>query len=511
MPKFAGKTAPKTAPIRTTSARTATYEGGPALERDAKSALFLLAVANMVGEDTFYESAADRDNRFKTLIHQVVAEDPDWVARFVPYLRGQMRMRSASVVMAAEYVKAGGPNGRAVVASALQRPDEPAEMLGYWHSNYGRSEPMPVKRGVADAVRRMYNERGALKYDGSGRPWRFGQVIERVHAKPVADWQAELFLYLVDRAHGRQDARLGESLSVTRANRALWQVPPEQRKAMLEDPTVLQETFAAAGMTWEDASSWVNGPLTAKLWEAIIPSMGAMALVRNLRNFDGAEVSDTVANKVMDVLRDADAIERSRQLPFRFYTAWRELGSLRWGAALESALEHSTASIPELAGRTLILFDTSGSMTGMGISRRSTVTPMEQACVFAFSLAKRQKNVEVYSFADRTKLHPFKAGDSVLRAMGRVRNGEVGHGTAAGHAVQTRYDGHDRVIVVSDMQTADQMPALKVPMYTFNIGGYAPAYAPEGKNGVYTFGGLSDSAFQMLPLLEAGKSADWPF
>ena len=65
-------------------------------------------------------------------------------------------MRSAAIVMAAEYVAAGGANGRAVIAAALQRPDEPAEMLGYWFTTHGRNVPMPVKRGVADAVRRLY-------------------------------------------------------------------------------------------------------------------------------------------------------------------------------------------------------------------------------------------------------------------------------------------------------------------------------------------------------------------
>ena len=38
-----------------------THEGAPGFARDARSELFLLAVATMVGENTFYENAADRD------------------------------------------------------------------------------------------------------------------------------------------------------------------------------------------------------------------------------------------------------------------------------------------------------------------------------------------------------------------------------------------------------------------------------------------------------------------
>ena len=40
-----------------------TYEGGAGFAHDTKSELFLLAVANFVGEDTFYEKSADRDRR----------------------------------------------------------------------------------------------------------------------------------------------------------------------------------------------------------------------------------------------------------------------------------------------------------------------------------------------------------------------------------------------------------------------------------------------------------------
>ena len=109
--------------------------------RDAESELFLLAATNMVGEDTFYERADDRDARFVDLVHAVTASNPAFIAGadadagkvgLAQYLRETMLMRSAAVVMAAEYVAAGGAGGRSVVARALQRADEPAELLGYW-------------------------------------------------------------------------------------------------------------------------------------------------------------------------------------------------------------------------------------------------------------------------------------------------------------------------------------------------------------------------------------------
>src|SRR5438309_733901 len=100
-----------TAPIATTNERTRTHEGGDAYARDLESDLFLLAATNMVGEDTFYERASVRDARFVELVHAVTRANAQFVARLVPYLRSTMLMRSASIVMAAEYVAAGGERG----------------------------------------------------------------------------------------------------------------------------------------------------------------------------------------------------------------------------------------------------------------------------------------------------------------------------------------------------------------------------------------------------------------
>ena len=70
-----------TSPVATAPAPSGrTYEGGDGYARDTKSELFLLAVSNM-GEDTFYESAGQRDNRFAQLVHAAALADPEWTAR----------------------------------------------------------------------------------------------------------------------------------------------------------------------------------------------------------------------------------------------------------------------------------------------------------------------------------------------------------------------------------------------------------------------------------------------
>jgi len=518
-----GVKASATSPVRTEQVPSVrTHEGAPGYARDAKSELFLLAVSNMVGEDTFYERANKRDERFRELVHKVAVEDVEWLAGFLPWLRNEANLRSAPIVAALEAVAArlaAGLSGgnRRLVASVLQRADEPGEALAYWMANHGRAVPKPVKRGIADAVRRLYNERSLLKYDSDARAFRFADVIELTHPAPAPDkpWQGDLFAYALDRRHEREKP-IPRSLRMLQERAELMALPVAERRAALADVNRL----ARAGITWEALAGWLQGPLDAEAWSAVIPSMGYMALLRNLRNFDQAGIPDEVAERVVAKLTDPGEVARSRQLPFRFYTAYRNAPSLRWGNALERALQLATRNIPALEGRTLVLIDTSGSMAAATLSRRSAVRPVDAAALFGFALAHRGAQVEVYGFADGVFPHPVQRGGSVLKQVeefGR-RIGEVGYGTQIAEALRRTYRGHDRVVVFTDMQTmvdrkgevTDAVPA-HVPLYGFNLVGYAPAMMPTGLRNRHELGGFSDATFRLLPLLEAGENARWPW
>ncbi|GAA4561774.1 TROVE domain-containing protein [Planotetraspora kaengkrachanensis] len=514
-----------TSPVTTgRTPTTTTHEGAPGYVRDAKGELFLLAVSNMVGESTFYENAADRDARFRALVHQVAVEDLDWMSRFLPWLRGEANLRSAPVVAALEAVRArlaAGLHGgnRELVASVLQRADEPGEALAYWTSRYGRAIPKPVKRGVADAVQRLYTERSLAKYDGDARGFRFGDVIDLVHPAPADDkhTQGDLFVHALDRRHKR-DKPIPESLGMLRRRAELLSLPVDERRTvMAADPGRLR----SAGMTWEALAGWLQGPMDAAAWEAIIPSMGYMALIRNLRNFDETGIDDDLAGQIAAKLSAPEEVARSRQLPFRFYSAYRNAPSLRWGHALDRALTLATRNVPSFTGRTLVLVDTSASMTSGAISARSTVTPVQAAALFGVTLAARGDQVDLVGFADGTFRHEVRRGASVLREVERFcgRIGEVGHGTQIADSLRRSWKGHDRAVILSDMQTmtghyasgvTTAVPA-DIPLYGFNLQGYRAAAMPTGQANRHEFGGFSDASFRLIPLLEAGRSAGWPF
>ncbi|MFE2637386.1 TROVE domain-containing protein [Streptomyces scopuliridis] len=499
-----------------------THEGGDGVLRDAKSELFLLAVANFVSQQTAYESGEARDERFRALVRKLAVAEPEWTAGLLGWLRGEGQLRTASIVGAAEYVKArldagatDGPANRRVVDSVLLRADEPGELLGYWISRYGRNVPKPVKRGIADAVRRLYNGKSLLKYDTAAKGYRFGDILNLTHASPdpAKEWQGELFRYALDRRHHPEAAVPPPSNRTLTAHRALMEVPVERRRAVIT-ATDGAARLAEAGMTWEALAGWLQGPMDAAAWEAVIPSMGAMALLRNLRNFDQAGVSGEVAARVAEQIADPEVVAKARQFPFRYLAAYQHAPSLRWSYPLERALGHSLANVPSLRGRSLILVDRSGSMWSP-LSDRSELNRADAAAIFGTAVAMRAADADLVEFGTRSAPVTYRRGESVLKVLERF--GDLG-GTNTAEAVRTHYRRHDRVLIVTDEQAAyssrggptAQVPA-GVPVYTWNLAGYRAGHGPSGEAGRHTFGGLTDAAFRMVPLLEAGRDARWPW
>ena len=523
-----------------------TFEGGAGYARSTKGELFLLAVTNMVGEQTFYESGKARDDRYAALVRAAAIEDAEWTARFLVWLRSEANMRTASLVGAAEYVKArldaagsrpagqhetatpdgtfGGDNlsyatisNRAVVDSVLQRADEPGELLAYWTATHGRTVPKPIKRGVADAVRRLYDEHSLIKWDSDARGFRFGDVLNLTHPTPRDERQDNLFRYALNRRHGNTE-EIPASLEVLGVRQQLLAWPVGQRRDLFrKDRDTVASVLRSAGMTWESVAGWLQGPMTAEVWEALIPSMGYMALLRQLRNFDEAGVSDTAAAEVAARLADPVQVERSRQLPMRFLSAYRAAPSLRWAWPLEQAITSSLGNIPSLPGRTLVLVDTSYSMNAV-FSKDGSLMRWDAAAVFGIALASRCAEADVVSFSTDTRVFPMGRGNTSLLKLVERWKAEgyfLGNGTATGHAVQKHFNGHDRVVILTDEQAAGrdvhQAVPADVPLYTWNLAGYQHGHTPSGGGNRHTFGGLTDQAFRMIPLLESGRNATWPF
>ena len=93
-------------------------------------------------------------------------------------------------------------------------------------------------------------------------------------------------------------------------------------------------------------------------WERLLreDKLGALALLRNLRNLRDLGVHEDL------VLSALGSMSTVRVLPFRFLAAARY--APQWEETLEQAMLNCVASQEKLPGKTIVLVDVSGSMTG---------------------------------------------------------------------------------------------------------------------------------------------------
>lgn len=528
--------------------------GGTGWTRTPQSELFLLATTShditteafypdtRTPRETFRERTYSPDyappdpriNRFRHLVQQCAIVWPEWTHDFLVWLRTGANIRTAAVVGAVEaaraMVNAGIPGGRQVLADVLTRPDEPGEAVAYHLAVHGRKMPMPVKKGIRDAAQRLYNERSLLKWDTASHGVRFGDVLELCHPQGAASSKDPLYRYALDRRHGRDNVQqiVGSgavtALPTVYANIVLRSKLSEK----VSWDRVTPQNLIDAGMTWEDVLS-LAGPDVSKyyLWRNLIPAMGFMARLRNLRNFDEHGLTDADVADVLHMLTDEERVRASRQLPLRFLSAHRAVSHLRWAYPLERALELSLANVPALAGNTLILVDTSGSMNE-NLSAKSDLKRWDAAVAFGLAVARRCETAAVVSYSSAGwggqlwKQFPQIPGESLLTAIKRWQTGGyfIGGGTDTIGALKETFNPkvHHRVILLTDEQnqasrygaTVDSALPATTPLYTWNLSGYRTGHTVSNPYRI-TLGGLTDAMFQVIPMVERGISGTWPW
>ena len=490
--------------VKATNVAIQTHEGGLGFKRTPKSELFLATVSSFV-ESTYYESKDARSVRIRSLIEKVANEDDGqaWLLGLVGWLRNKANLRSVSLQVALDSAKVlidkGIPGSRQIVAAALSRADEPGEALGYWVSNYGKRIPAAVKRGIADGVNKLYNVKSIMKYDSKSNSYRMGDVIQLVHPNPKSADQDRAFKFALDRLYGSDEAMEVDKRTFD----------ADVLKSHLEAGT-LGRFAKNSGMTWENVASAIG--TSAAMWEQLAKGMGYMALLRNLRNFIESGVNRLVLDQVAARIADAEQVKNSRQLPFRFLSAYEEVKSSNFfGRELEDALEYSTANVPALKGKTLILVDVSGSMTWTN-SEHSKRNLMDTACLFGAILAKRSDRADLYTFDSTVHKASFRKSDGIFSIFNNME--KTSRGTDLARAIQQTYNNsYDRVVIITDEQHnaygRDPLRNVNCPVYLWNLGGYRAA--ATSRENVFVQGGLSDASFNFIDMIEGACREDWPW
>lgn len=389
----------------TATIKTTNNSGHAAYSMDDKTKLVTMVLTSFFNEAKFY---GDNSKELTSLIPRVIEKDAAFVSNLAVFARREFNMRSVSHVLTAflAHSEAGKPFVRQTVKGVSLRGDDITEIMAFYLSTFGKPVPNSLKKGIADVLVGL-DEYSLAKYKGENNAVKMRDLLCLCRPTPKDDAQS-----------------------------AMW-------KRCLEG--TLQTP-----VTWETQLS-ANGN-NAKTWGKLIDSgkVGYMALLRNLRNIIQASPSNV--DKVLEIIRDPERVKKSRQLPFRFLSAYKSVSGIASSKvfdALEDAADASLQNLPKLPGKTVIAVDVSGSMSDL-VSAKSDVHCYEIAVLLGLMFAKNSADTVFYTFNNNIEK---VAVSSRVNILGIIRNFGCGGGTDMHLPFEKMIADHvnaDRIIILSD-------------------------------------------------------------
>jgi hypothetical protein len=420
-----------------------THEGARARVITPEQSLRRSVLSCMLWEGEFYEDGVQIAGRIHELVPQVEAEK---VAALAVEARVRMKLRHAPLLLVREMARYATHRGLVseTLTRVIQRADELSEFVAIYWAMGRQPLSAQVKKGLAAAFGK-FDEYALAKYDRAGAV-RLRDVLFLSHARPVDEAQAALWKRLVDNQLATPDT---------------WEV-----------------ALSAAGHG--ESAEGDRGVAKRDVWERLLTErkLGALALLRNLRNLHQAGVNEAL------VLAALEAVKTDRVLPFRFLAAARS--APQWEQPLEAAMFRALESrdsggrTVKLLGHTVLLVDVSGSMEAP-LSRRSEMRRTDAAYGLAILLREIAEKATIYTFSDHTKLVAPRRGMALRDALDASQPHSGTYlGRALTHVESESRSGYDRLIVITDEQSHDNVPAPRGKGYVINVAsnangvGYGP-------------------------------------
>ena len=342
--------------------------GDPAYVMSLKEKLVTQVLTTFVGEQKYY---GDTDNEMIKTAISLSSVEPEFIAKLTCYVRNVANLRSVSHLLASIIAREKDTKKytRQVLRNIIIRPDDILEIMACYYNLYSDQKVTkpngkeyqkvkwanPLKREIANILQN-FNEYSIAKYNGGNKSVKFKDVLRIVHPTPKDEATSILF------------------------------------KKILEDN--LETPY-----TWETELSAKGN--TKEVWTELINSkkLGYMALLRNLKNIikSGADYTS-----VLEFISNPEQVKQSKQLPFRFYAAYKtlvnnDIKDKQVLDALEKAIESSIGNFEVIPGKTLIAIDVSGSM-GSPVSNKSDIDCFEIGALLGILLNRLTEDSEVVYF-----------------------------------------------------------------------------------------------------------------
>lgn len=481
---------------------TVNHEGAKAYKMSSELELYAFVCTSTLSP-TFYEPrVAHQMARLRELIGKC---SPLFVAKLAVYAREKMYLRTIPLVLVVELAKRhkGTSLISKTVERIIQRADELTEILALYQAANDRSGVKTlnklsnqIKKGVAAAFNK-FDEYQFAKYNRDGIV-SLKDALFLTHPSPKTPKQQEVFNKIVN--------------------------------GTLETPKTWEVLVSAAG---NDASA------KKAAWSELIQDkkLGYMATLRNLRNIiNSVDLEDIEA--VASYLSNPVAVENSKQLPFRFLSAFKEVTAMtspspairRVLSSLETAARLSVKNLPMMHNENvLIASDVSGSMR-QPISARSSVLLYDIGLLMSMCAAHAASYSTIGIFGDIWKQINLPSGYILSGALSMdAFTNSVGYSThgykVLEWALKNRNVSYDTFMFFTDGQMYGNHYNAKVSsihnlwikykkevnpkakLYLFNLANYGTSALEVERNGVHLISGWSDKIFDVLAALREGGTA----
>jgi hypothetical protein len=466
--------------IKTPKSLTENLAGGQAYKQSSEMALVSLLLTSFVN-DQFYRDSNQSLEDLKS--HIKSNKNKEFVAKSAIFARDEFGMRSITHALAGELTSeiSGLEWAKSFYEKIVSRVDDMTEIMSYYLENKTDKNkpkfPSSMKKGFAKAFDK-FDGYQLGKYRGENKDVKLVDVVNLVHPIPTK----------------RNEDALNSLVNGQLKNTKTW-----------------ESMLTKAGQ--EAKSEEDLAQLKSDAWKQLIESktLGYFALLRNLRNII-SQAPDTI-DLACEMLVDTNMISKSKVLPFRFTTAYEEINKLSQDSttrkvimALDQALNISAMNVPKFDGETLVVIDTSGSMSGK---------PSEIASLFGSMIAK-VNGCDVMTFDNSARYVKYNQMDSVLTIRNSFRFS--GGGTNVKSVFEVSNKSYDSIILLSDFQSwiGHTTPTKEFNEYkkkfkcdpdvfSWDLAGYGTLQLPENK--VYCLAGFSEKVFDVISALKEDRNA----
>lgn len=439
--------------------KTVNHEGSVVHKLDTLETLFSKVLGSFFGEGTFYEKrTAESDfKEIQRLISEIHDEDIEYALKVARIGR--------------EYNMIQYP--LAVLTACFNDPRFKGE--NFLDEVTGRNKLQTysdyiVRRGkdILDVMAMQMNVFGfevTTKGRGKNKTTHRNQPLP-MQLRKALKFKLESFNeYQLSKALGEnKEVSMADCINLLRPNPERSKVRSDFFKRVIEGNVEFGGSEETKQVQSELAKSKnKNSKSTKADVKKSIDTSTVMAIVKNLVALDKAGMFDDkeAVDSIVAKLTNKKEVQKSRLLPFRFYSAYEEVSKLSNSAgkrrvmdALVEALDLSIDNLQDIEGYSAILIDRSGSM-GYPVSGASNVTADVVACMLG-AICFKKGIADVYVFANTCEqVTDISRKSTVMDIMKTIMRHHVGDGTYLDVALHTIKQNskpgmYDNLIILSD-------------------------------------------------------------